>query len=71
VGLFNIAVHKEYRRNGLGQALVASILERARGLGAEQAYLQVVEANEAARSLYAKIGFADEYRYWYRKKALA
>jgi GNAT superfamily N-acetyltransferase len=71
VGLFNIAVHKEYRRNGLGQALVASILERARGLGAEQAYLQVVEVNEAARSLYAKIGFADEYRYWYRKKALA
>lgn len=71
VGLFNIVVHKDYRRNGLGRALVASILERARGLGAEQAYLQVVEVNEAARSLYAKIGFADEYRYWYRKKALA
>jgi ribosomal protein S18 acetylase RimI-like enzyme len=48
-----------------------SILERARGRGADHAYLQVVASNEAARSLYATTGFSDEYRYWYRKKVLA
>ena len=34
--------------------------------GARHAYLQVVEANQPARTLYHALGFCDLYRYWYR-----
>ncbi len=69
VGLFDIAVAEDMRRRGYGEAIVAAILDRAVGLGAKRAYLQVVAANVPARALYAKLGFCDSYRYWYRKKA--
>ena len=44
VGLFDIVVDRGMRRRGLGEAIVRSILERARELGAGHAYLQVMIA---------------------------
>ena len=33
---------------------------------AENAYLQVVQGNTAAKRLYASLGFTDFYTYWFR-----
>jgi RimJ/RimL family protein N-acetyltransferase len=45
---------------------MAGLLARAADAGAHTVYLQVVEANSAARRLYDGLGFAAAYRYWYR-----
>jgi N-acetylglutamate synthase len=68
VGLFDIVVREEERRRGLGEALVRAILGRAAAQGAATAYLQVVVGNSPAERLYDKLGFAELYRYWYRRK---
>ena len=66
VGLFDIVTDPQRRRSGYGTALVAGLLNWARNEGAAFAYLQVVSENEPARRLYAKLGFQEAYRYWYR-----
>ena len=68
VGLFDIAVDPESRRDGLGSRISRAMLAWAAGEGAERAYLQVTAANEAALALYGKIGFRTVYPYWYRTK---
>lgn len=65
-GLFDIVVAPGQRNRGYGTQLVQAMLEWAAQHGAAQAYLQVVEQNVAARYVYAKLGFAELYRYWYR-----
>ncbi|MGC9523140.1 MAG: GNAT family N-acetyltransferase [Anaerolineae bacterium] len=67
VGLFSLITDPVLRRRGYGQALVESLLDRAKGAGARHAYLQVQESNGPARQLYAKLGFRELYRYWYRR----
>jgi N-acetylglutamate synthase len=69
VGLFDIAVREDCRRRGHGEATVSAILDRARELGAARAYLQVVAGNAPAERLYEGLGFREEYRYWYRRRA--
>lgn len=69
VGLFDIVVREGRRGRGYGEAIVASIVASARELGAGRAYLQVVSGNVPAESLYAKLGFEEAYRYWYRRRA--
>jgi ribosomal protein S18 acetylase RimI-like enzyme len=68
LGLFDIIVDDKYRRNGYGKEIVLSLLAEAKRRKINSAYLQVVENNMAANSLYEKIGFKDVYRYWYRKE---
>jgi ribosomal protein S18 acetylase RimI-like enzyme len=68
VGLFDIITAQSQRRKGLGQKLVLNILHWAKENGAKQAYLQVETNNEPALNLYAKLGFEEVYRYWYRVK---
>jgi ribosomal-protein-alanine N-acetyltransferase len=55
--VLNIAVSEPYRRLGLGGALLRRSLEWARGLGCEQAFLEVRVGNVAARALYQACGF--------------
>jgi GNAT superfamily N-acetyltransferase len=63
VGLFCLAVDPARRRSGLGTALAQSLLAASR---ASVAYLQVEEANAPAVTMYARLGFAEAYRYCHR-----
>ncbi len=66
VGLYDVFTAEAARGQGLARRLCIRLLTRARDEGARAAYLQVDAANHAARSLYARLGFADGYAYHYR-----
>ncbi|WP_096438511.1 ribosomal protein S18-alanine N-acetyltransferase [Alteribacter populi] len=53
----NIAVHSSFRRKGMGEALLTGALELAKTFGAEKLTLEVRVSNEAAQSMYQKLGF--------------
>ena len=53
----NVAVRSEYRRRGIGAALLNRVLEEARRRKANTAFLEVRSANHAAQALYEKCGF--------------
>jgi N-acetylglutamate synthase len=65
-GLFDIIVNPGERNKGYGTRLVSSMLTWAREQGAHQAYLQVLRSNQLANHLYARLGFLEQYHYWYR-----
>jgi RimJ/RimL family protein N-acetyltransferase len=65
-GLFDIVTRPEHRRQGLSTRLIAAMLDWALSQGARRSYLQVMESNQPALGLYAKLGYADRYGYWYR-----
>lgn len=52
-----IAVHPDYRHNGIGRGLFASALKQAAGRGAKRAMLEVRASNEVAQALYRQFGF--------------
>jgi [ribosomal protein S18]-alanine N-acetyltransferase len=52
-----LAVHPQYHCQGLGQALLYSLLKTASDRGLERATLEVRASNSAAISLYQKFGF--------------
>lgn len=53
-----IAVREQWRGKGLGELLLASLIETASELGVERMTLEVRVSNEAAQSLYRKYGFS-------------
>jgi ribosomal-protein-alanine N-acetyltransferase len=53
----NVAVRVEYRRRGIGSALLARVLEAGRRLDATAAFLEVRAGNALAQALYEKCGF--------------
>jgi GNAT superfamily N-acetyltransferase len=67
-GLFDIVVSADYRRQGVGRVLVASLLAWGKSQGADTAYLQVVATNHPALKLYGELGFTEHHRYWYWRK---
>jgi ribosomal protein S18 acetylase RimI-like enzyme len=67
-GLFNVIVKEEHRGQGYGREICASLLSAGQKLGAHTAYLQVIRDNLTAVNLYEKLGFREEYTYWYRVK---
>jgi len=58
----NVAVHPEHRRQGLARLLLRAAIDRARDAGAETVFLEVRESNQAARALYARLGFTETGR---------
>ena len=69
IGLFDIVTDPGFRRHGYGQQVVHSIMEWGKENGAKTAYLQVMLNNPPALRLYAKLGYTEQYQYWYRVKA--
>ena len=53
----NVAVRAEYRRRGIGAALLNHILHEARRRKVNAAFLEVRSGNLAAQALYEKSGF--------------
>ncbi|MDM0035575.1 GNAT family N-acetyltransferase [Variovorax sp. J22P271] len=69
LGCYDIVVSPDHRGRGHGRALTQALMHWGGEAGATWAYLQVREQNEAARRLYATLGFEDRYRYHYRVPA--
>src|SRR5262245_58888463 len=53
----NVAVREQYRRRGIGRALLSRIMDTAKRLKVQVAFLEVRSGNQAAQALYQKIGF--------------
>lgn len=66
LGLFDVITRPDVRLGGLATDITAALLSWGVQHGAQQAYLQVIPGNEPAIRLYAKLGFEEAYRYWYR-----
>jgi ribosomal-protein-alanine N-acetyltransferase len=54
-----IAVHPDYRRQGIGQALLLHALKAAMAEGAVSSFLEVRESNLVAQTMYRKYGFVE------------
>jgi GNAT superfamily N-acetyltransferase len=68
VGLYDVFTTPSARGRGHASLLCRHLLARAHDHGARHAYLQVEGDNDAARSVYARLGFADGYAYHYRTR---
>lgn len=55
--VLKIATHPDHMRKGLALAMMEKTLEKAIKGGCENAYLEVREANVAAKTLYEGLGF--------------
>ena len=56
--VMNVLVDPDYRGQGIGRRLVLALIDAAVAEGARHMTLEVRTGNEAARSLYASLGFA-------------
>lgn len=65
VGFRSIEVSPGHRRNGLGLAVMAALLEWGAEQGATTAYLQVLGDNAPALALYDGLGFRTHHAYRY------
>lgn len=66
LGIYDLAVRPEARRQGLGARLVARCLAEGAARGCRLSWLQVTAENEPARALYRRMGFRHGYGYHYR-----
>jgi ribosomal-protein-alanine acetyltransferase len=57
VDLQIIATHPEWRRRGVGRALLTEVLRMAREEGAVVVHLEVRVSNDPAQALYEELGF--------------
>ena len=57
--MMNIAVHPDYRRQGIAIALIEALIDGLKQKGSHCLTLEVRASNENARSLYEKQGFCE------------
>ena len=55
--MMNVAVHPDFRRRGIAEALVVKLVEELKVRGNHSLMLEVRVSNEPARTLYEKLGF--------------
>jgi ribosomal protein S18 acetylase RimI-like enzyme len=67
VGLYDVHTAEAARGQGLARRLCERLLLLAAAQGARVAYLQVEADNHAARHIYQRLGFSDQYAYHYRQ----
>lgn len=67
-GFFDITVNENERGKGFGQEITQSLMAWAKMKSANTGFLQVECDNKLAIRLYEKLGFKEEYIYWYRIK---
>jgi ribosomal protein S18 acetylase RimI-like enzyme len=53
----NLVVHRDYRRQGVGTALMQAVEAQAADMGIQDIRLHVWEANEAALHFYEELGY--------------
>ena len=63
VALLGMLVAKPWRGRGVGSALLAAAIEKARADGFHKISLEVFPHNDAGIALYRKFGFVEEGRY--------
>lgn len=56
----NVAVHPDYRKKGIGNLLIESLISLCRELNIKSLTLEVRESNTPAKNLYKKHGFKEE-----------
>jgi RimJ/RimL family protein N-acetyltransferase len=61
-GEFGMLVSRDWRRHGVGSALVRAAIDWAAGRGLHKLCLEVFAHNTAAIALYRKLGFVEEGR---------
>lgn len=64
-GIYGLHVAPEFRRRGVGTALLAAACRFGEHRGARAAYLIVDSGNAAAIALYKRLGFREEYEYFF------
>ena len=57
--VMNVAVHPDFRRRGIAEALVNSLVTKLNDIGSHCLTLEVRASNAPAVSLYEKLGFAE------------
>ena len=57
--MMNLAVTPQFRRQGVGEALVNALVASLKELGSRCLTLEVRDSNEAARALYGKLGLRE------------
>ena len=57
--VMNVAVHPDFRRRGIAEALVNSLVTELNAIGSHCLTLEVRASNAPAVSLYEKLGFAE------------
>ena len=57
--MMNVAVHPEFRRQGIAELLVNTLVERLKSAGSRCLTLEVRASNLPAISLYEKLGFTE------------
>jgi [ribosomal protein S18]-alanine N-acetyltransferase len=60
VDIHNIAVHTEFRRRGIGQALLHHVVAQARSRNSSRVTLEVRVSNIPAQKLYESVGFVSK-----------
>ena len=57
--MMNVAVHPDFRRKGIAEALVNTLVENLQKMGSRCLTLEVRTSNAPAIALYEKLGFAE------------
>ena len=57
--MMNIAIHPQYRKQGIATALIHNLIEILKERNSHSLMLEVRRSNDAAKSLYMKMGFAE------------